>query len=707
MTYSATNQDKVKPKIAHPVVFTLVLLVFVVISIFTPAIELLERNLGLSSLFRVRGEIVPPDDIVIVTLNSAAAERMGFSRHSYTWPRTVYAELLNKLQSVNVNLIIWDIAFKEARGEEEDQALELALAKRQNNILYKYLKRHQIPTLNGAIDIEEEIPPPEPFSQHALASGFFVLPKTTGNIFHAPLQQVLPKGVEPAQPLLALLAAQPVAVQNSLWLALTDEALDPNSSLEKQAKTLMALASNAKASEIPKQALPLFQYFASSEPLMINFYGAAQTINHIDIDRVLTMDQQVLAQWFNHKYVYIGYLESWQTEQQDAYSTVFTSTRGVDISGVEISATVLANLIHQQNIRPFSKTLMVLLFVVFYVGTIYSYRLAIGYIAFAQIAAIVGYSTMGYLMFCRYYLWLPLVSPLIAMLLGNAVQLQYYYRSNRKRLHHIRFALSQYLPQHAANDLSHNINALEKQHQLVSGVVLFTDIKGYTSLSEQLDPATLHSLMNQYYDCLIKTVKQYHGFVGNIVGDSLMALWTGPAITTEMCQQALACARSIQMNIKNNKELAEQLPTCIALHGGQFSLGNLGAKGHFEYSPVGDIINTCSRIEHFNRDLGTQLLLSNIIKTQLANADTEMAELRYLGDFNLRNKTAAVPLFTDALSSVELQQRFMRAVELFQQHQFTKALNLFNQIFDQQQDGPSQFYIRACQQQLEFNSAKP
>ena len=172
-----------------------------------------------------------------------------------------------------------------------------------------------------------------------------------------------------------------------------------------------------------------------------------------------------------------------------------------------------------------------------------------------------------------------------------------------------------------------------------------TDIKGYTALSETLPPVELHQLMNGYYKELITAVQNNGGTIGNIVGDSLMAMWTGPKIDTAMCQQAMQAVLDIQQAVTNNPKFATHLPTCSALHGGQFSLGNLGGQGHFEYSPVGDIINTVSRIEHFNRELGTEFLCSNIIQEHLTQTSNRYEPL-YLGRFSLRNKADLTAIYT-------------------------------------------------------------
>lgn len=700
MTYSATLKTKSLAFLNMRLCAAIGAAVLLIVSYLIVDIQWLEKNTSLSALFAARGAIAAPEDVVIVSLNSAAAERLGYSRYSYTWPRTVYADLLEQLQETQARLVVMDIAFKDPRSEYEDAAFAQALQSFPNTILYTYLKRHQIPTLHGTVDVEQEIPPIERFDQHALASGFFILPKANGKLFSTPLFLELSSGTRPSQPVLAYLALQARADQDRLWQALIGRRLDPDLALVQRAQKLFEHVQNHAIGALAPQLRQLYQVFQKTEPMLINFYGPPRSLNQLDIDRVLQMAPSELRQWFDGKVVYVGYLETWQTEQQDAYTSIYTSSEGVDISGVEISATVLSNLLHQQYIRAIPWYWQLLIALACFALCNGLYRLPTKWNAVMQVSLITALLLFSYLAFVKFYWWLPFSMALLSISMANGIQLTHFYRLNRRRLSSLRYTLAQYLPQEAAHQLSQDMMSLEKQFQVVSGVALMSDIRGYTRLSENTPPEELHSLMNQYYEALVTQVKKHGGFVANIVGDSLLALWTAPKINAELCLKALSCAEEIQQNIAADEKIASLLPTCIALHGGQFSLGNLGASGHYEYSPVGDIINTTSRIEHFNRDLGTDLLISEIIAKQLQETSDTAAKCRYLGAFNMRNKAAAIPLYTEQLKDQQHNRCFEQAIELFQKHQFIEAKALFEKIQTHYNDGPSQYYLKACNQQL-------
>ena len=645
-----------------------------------------EHQGGLNTLFRMRGAIPPPDDILIVTLNARAAEALALSQYSHTWPRSIYADAIRRLHAANAPLIVMDIAFKNEREAVMDEALANAIAQHGRVILFTYLKRHQIDNAGAFIDIEEVFPPANIFAQEALATGPFVLPKYPAKVAFADLFHREGKRVLASQPLLAFSAAR----------------FSESTNIEETTFKLVSAAQTAAnyrafAKHYPDVPANTFHALRSQEPLVINFYGGPQTLPSLPIDKLLAMPVDALTEKVRGKTVYIGYLETQQTEQQDAYLTVYSTAQGLDISGVEISATTFSNLAHGHSLRALPASLGLILNILLIAFIWLSYRLSPSRNLLLQTTLITGYFAFAYICFRRYYLWLPLVSLAITAIITNGFLLLAQYHHHKAQLRKVRYALRQYLPADAATQVSSSIASLSKQHQLVHGVVLMTDIKGYTTLSENLPPAELHQLMNRYYPLLIDSVKRHGGIVGNIVGDSLLALWTGPAITPEMAEAAYQCAEDIQQKINSSSQIKRDLPTCIALHGGQFSLGNLGANGHYEYSPVGDIINAASRIEHLNRDLGTSLLLSENVVSALTDNQAAIP-LRNIGAFHLRNKKQAIELFSYAIADNHWQQCFEQALRAFNDGQLDEAKIQFSVILDQLDDGPSRYYFNLTTQ---------
>lgn len=210
--------------------------------------------------------------------------------------------------------------------------------------------------------------------------------------------------------------------------------------------------------------------------------------------------------------------------------------------------------------------------------------------------------------------------------------------------------------------------------------------------------------MNRYYAVLIDEVRAQGGVVANIVGDSLLAIWAGPALNAELCRRACTTALNISRQIDSLDEFCAQLPTCFAVHGGSFSLGNLGATGHFEYSPVGDIINTTARIEKYNRKLGTRHLASDVVVKHLATPD-ELITTQQLGTFSLHNKEQALDVWQFGpsdkgftLNNSVYRRSFKQALGALQDGDTQHACKLFSQLAHRfPEDGPSRYYHQLCE----------
>lgn len=664
-----------------------------------PLLRPVEQTLGLSALFQWRGFRATPDDILLVAINPAASTALGFPQHSASWPRTVYIDLLERLQHLGARLVVMDIAFREARDPAVDQALGDAIGRAGNVLLFKYLQRQQIEAGTTLVDVQVEQPPIPALAEQALAVGAFVLPKFPAQVTHAPLELPLSGGPEVTLPLLAYLALQDQATIEAIWHQQLRQSEPLPEALNKRAHLLRQALRNT-TQQLDPAARHLLAPFQAAPLVAINFYGPAGSFRTLPIQQVLDGDSASLLPMLEGATVYVGYATDVQTEQRDAYRTVFSNRFGLDLSGVEISATVLANLLDHSVIDDlplltlYASALLALL-----TGAL-CFRLRARANISVQLAAAIAYPVAAYLSFTRLHAWWPLVTPILVLLMTDLVLLAQRYQRHKQQIKHISQALRHYLPEHAARELGSSIHALEKRHQLVHGVCLITDICGYTTLSEELAPQELHQLMNEYYELLVGIITKRGGFVGNIVGDSLLALWTGPTITREMCEAAVCGAADILGSIRDHPDFSRRLRTCVGLHGGQFSLGNLGARGHFEYSPVGDIINTAARVEHLNRNLETALLCTETLAPELLDYFAgRKTQLRYLGQFALRNKTTPTGLYTLS-DNRELDQSFALALSLYENQSYRAAAQHFEQLAEQFGDGPSRYYSDQCRSAL-------
>ena len=221
----------------------------------------------------------------------------------------------------------------------------------------------------------------------------------------------------------------------------------------------------------------------------------------------------------------------------------------------------------------------------------------------------------------------------------------------------------------------------------------------YTRLSEQLAPGELRELMNSYYAVIFEPVRRAGGIVSDVVGDAMLAIWAAksyePRTRERVCQAALAIVDAVDA-FNRAPPAKVRLPTRLGIHCGEIMIGHVGALDHFEYRAVGDIVNTATRIEGLNKQLGTRILVSTSILDGLHGFVS-----RPLGTFLLAGKSKPLELHelvghstaTDAGQTTFLAQ-FAIALRKFHARRWSEAAIAFQDcLTDQPRDGPSQYYL--------------
>ena len=231
-----------------------------------------------------------------------------------------------------------------------------------------------------------------------------------------------------------------------------------------------------------------------------------------------------------------------------------------------------------------------------------------------------------------------------------------------------------------------------------------TDAGQYTTLSENMNPAALHVLMNKYYSVIFPAVKLHKGLISDVVGDAMLALWAKPVADKQLRIDACHAALKINAAVQDFNQIAlYKLPTRLGLHYGEMRLGNVGAADHYEYRAVGDIVNTATRIEGLNKILQTQILVSGSVI-----ADLDGFVSREIGEFLLKGKSQAITVFEliDKGNAIDpklapLHQGFAKALLLFKQREWTKAHKAFENLNKYYpNDGPTQFYLQYLHKNL-------
>ena len=176
--------------------------------------------------------------------------------------------------------------------------------------------------------------------------------------------------------------------------------------------------------------------------------------------------------------------------------------------------------------------------------------------------------------------------------------------------------------------------------------VLFSDIRGFTSITEKGNPEELVAQLNEYFTQMVEIVFRHQGTVDKFVGDMVMALFGAPVDDVDHAEHAVAAAVSMvaglaALNRKWASEGRARLDIGIGVNSGDMIAGNIGSSSIMSYTVIGDNVNLGSRLESLNKDYRTRIIISDTTRSQLTGA----YDLRPLGDVVVKGKTQAVAVF--------------------------------------------------------------
>jgi len=697
-----------------------------------------EQSVGLTWMFKVRGSVAPPRDVVVVAMDSRTGEQLGLPALPRDWPRSVHADLVDTLVARGASVIAFDVHFGRAKDPVPDQALVDAVARAGNVVLVELLtgKRRPITDISGRnvgmIWEEETEPPFAGLADAATGLASFPLPKQAASVYqfwvfkestdNAPTMPAVVLQLQARNALADLLRTvreiEPAAVDA---LGDPDAAFSDAESLRKFMRGIRSIFDRSPelmaAREWPPSNAPripparaLEALYAGEAHRFLNFYGPPGTILTVPYQSVLTGQDPNLppdALDFTGKAVFVGYSDLYDPGQPDRFYTVFTRSDGVDLSGVEIAATGFANLLTDRSLSSVDAWTAIGLIALFgfLLGTLV-YVLP-GYIGVpVAILLAVAYAFAAQHYFTHQAVILPVATPLLvqapaALFLGLFGQ----YFLERRRGQRISEAINYYLPEDIARDLVQDRLDPGKLNQVVYSTCLATDMAGFSTIAEGLPPGELAVILNDYFETLAAPLKRHDVHVTEFRADAIMCAWTAEQPSADPRRKALLAALEAETAIEEFRQ-RHNMPQArlrIGLETGWVYVGHAGGGGRFVYSIVGDSANTASRIEGLNKHVGTQVLATGNVVEGFENL-----VMRYLGAYQFVGKTEAVPVFEilakreDATDrQLRLCEAFEDAFETYRRADWAAAANGFRQILEEYEgDGPSKFLLARCERFL-------
>ncbi|MCA1753601.1 MAG: adenylate/guanylate cyclase domain-containing protein [Spirochaeta sp.] len=374
---------------------------------------------------------------------------------------------------------------------------------------------------------------------------------------------------------------------------------------------------------------------------------------------------------------------------------------GGSTPGVAVHATILDNLLTGGFMKTPGNLAVVIIVLLFAVAaavpasvSVKSGMIALWYFLFLPAPMLMGFAAYlpGY--------WFPVVAPTAGVILAlvGAGAASYAVEGKQKRF--IKSAFQQYLSPDVIENLLSDPERLRLGGERRVLSIFFSDLQGFTGISEKLSPEELTSLLNEYLSAMTDVIHEEGGTVDKYEGDAIIAFWNAPleqedhpvrAVRAALhCQQALAELRPAFAT-----RTGADLYMRIGMNTGAAVVGNMGSRTRFDYTMLGDAVNLAARLEGVNKQFGTYTMISEATAAEL----TDAFRCRELGRVGVVGRAAPVvvyePYFAEQYTNaLELVETFHRALQLYYQGSFEEAARLFESI--SAVDPPAARYAERC-----------
>jgi len=260
---------------------------------------------------------------------------------------------------------------------------------------------------------------------------------------------------------------------------------------------------------------------------------------------------------------------------------------------------------------------------------------------------------------------IPLVAPTIALALSLWMMDALIGSAERKQRQFVQGAFSRYVSPAVVGQLVENPESLSISGTRKDVTFIFTDIAGFTTLSEKLTSEKLSEVLNAYLDGACEIILRHEGTIDKFIGDAIMSIFNAPIPQTEHAARAVRCALELDAYAEafRMKANAEGVPigvTRIGLHSGPAVVGNFGSHSRMDFTALGDTVNTAARTEGVNKYFGTRICATE----EVVNQCTDLT-FRPVGDVILKGKLTSVGLFNPVTEEHAQSEQYRRYMEMY------------------------------------------
>jgi adenylate cyclase len=533
-----------------------------------------------------------PVDIVIIAIDEPSFAKTGLQ---WPWPRSLHARLVDVLKQEGASVIGFDVIFSGYSNTDEDADFGQSLKKAGNVCLAS-----DVELIQRQRYAQEMVTEPIPILKENSFQGIVAIQMDRDAVVRK---------------------FYPVKEHEILF-----------------AKQVARLHSKKE--------------FDIKDNTYIFYTGPPDSFTTVSYYQALDPSVYLPPHFFSGKIVLIGKISKNVTkldkQRSDVFATPFLFSSGSRLmSGVEIQANMVFDFLHGTFITRMNRVASgVLLLIIGIAGSFLQIRWKPVLSGILTILLFGIAIAVSYYVFHAYRIWTPTGTIAVPLALAYTVHGIHAFIQTEKMRRKIKRVFSHAVSPAVLETVLKNPEKLKLGGVRAEVTILFSDIAGFTRISEKLQPEEVGHLINRYFDEMTRIVLQYRGTIDKFIGDAVMAFWGAPLPDEE--QSLNACRAAIAMQVRMTSLRAEikreglpEITTGIGVHTGPVIAGNMGSSELFSYTVMGDTVNVASRLESANKELGTSVLIS---KPVFEKAGPHIYA-RSLGKIPFAGKTDGIEVF--------------------------------------------------------------
>ncbi len=601
------------------------------IAFFVSLVMILGHQLGLfadlnsrfnDSLYNINA---PSSEIVIIAVDdkSTEAEPGGLGRYNQ-WSRDNFTRLLLELKKEEPKVTALDFIFHtptqmipRSKVLELEAALQAAPTNKDKLATYEQFVQRYRSTLNNPID-------------SALAAAI----KESKNVILAASVNAQDGSI-----------IEPLSIfESSATTALVSSVIDPDGVIRASIPTYQGyddfgIAAAKKYLEQETIDVPLI-----GEKMLVNFFAdphGFKTVSFVDV-----VNGNYPNDTFRNKIVLVG-----ATASKEIHDEFYTPRSNVlPMPGVEFRANEIQTILEEKFLNYQSNASLY--------GTLFLLALAVilfGEFFSITVSTICTFALSFIYLFAAYYFYhrgvlLNMVYPFLALIFAYCLAFAYRYFISDKKKHELKSAFSHYVSKEVVEEILDKPESVKLGGEKREITVFFTDIKDSTTYSEQTEITLWVSQINEYFTMMERVIQKYGGTLDKYEGDAIMGFWNAPIAQEDHLIRAYSAALEMfkvlealhQKWAQENKPLIEFR---IGLNTGEALVGNFGSENRFDYTVMGDTVNTASRLESSaNKTYGTKAIVAGFKSEELPKLQSNFI-LREIDTVLLPGKKDPVTLY--------------------------------------------------------------